>query len=441
MVERATDPEPRASPRSLRGDVLLTLPTQVVLLVIAIAMSIVLARSLGPTGRGAVAVAFSLALVLVQVGTFGVATANPYYIGQAPQTRDRLVANSVLIAIVAGVGMAAVGVLVRLVAPGALQGVGATDLTIALGAIPVILLAKFLQSVLLGEGRMVAYNAAELATSVLTLAVLAALAAADGLDVRAALIVLVAGRVAAAAAFVRLTTTSWRTRPDLQLARTMLGYGFRVYAATLLAFLVIRIDMLLVNAYVGPGQAGLYAVAVALADALYILPSVVAVNLFAHVARGADDATTAAVFRSLAIVYLSVCAAAALLAGPAITLVYGGAFSDAAALFQWLAPGIFCLGMLNVLAQHFAGRGFPLAAALVWVAGLALNIAINLIFLPGGPTYVASIASSAAYLLLLVLHVRMFARRTGDASLMPRPAETAALIRRLFTRGGKEALG
>lgn len=256
-------------------------------------------------------------------------------------------------------------------------------------------------------------------------------ASATDLTVIGALIILAGGRGVAALAFV---LASWRgparLKPDPELARRMIGYGFRVYAATLLAFLVIRIDLLLVNAYKGPTEAGYYAVTVALADALYILPSVVAVNLFAHVARGSDDEQSAKVFRSVAVLYLAVCAVSAALAGPVIDLIYGSEFDDAVPLFYWLAPGIFCLGMLNILAQHFAGRGFPLEAVLVWVVGLALNVAINLAFLPDGGTEVAAISSSAAYILLLALHVRMFASSVGGyRTLRPRWSETVELVR------------
>src|SRR5881397_471759 len=75
-------------------------------------------------------------------------------------------------------------------------------------------------------------------------------------------------------------------RMDSVLMWRMLRYAFRAYLATLTAFLVIRIDILMVNGLLGARDAGLYSVAVALGDGLYIIPAVIAVNLFARVARG-----------------------------------------------------------------------------------------------------------------------------------------------------------
>lgn len=434
-VKRPVEP-PAFAPRSLGSDVLTMLPMRALILAFGVVMSAVIARELGPSGRGAVAVAFGLALVLIQLGTVGITAANPYFVAREPETRGRLVANSLMLALLLGGAMTGAGVLVRLVAPQVLTGVAWPDLMIAFAAIPAALLGQFLQSIMLGEGRIRAYNGIELAVTSATLAAIVAVAVTSDLTVRAAMLLLAGGRFAAAAGFlVMLVPGVGSLRPDVSLARRMAGYGMRVYVATLLGYLVIRIDLLLVNAYEGPEQAGYYAAAVALADALYILPAVVATILFAHVARGADDATTARTFRAVAILYLLICGVAALAAGPIINLVYGREFDDAVPLFWWLAPGIFCLGMLSILSQHFAGRGFPLGAVLVWAVGLALNVVMNLVLLPIAGTEMAAMSASATYLLLLVLHVRMFGRTSGGSGVLrPRRDDLAALQGAMLAR-------
>lgn len=411
------------------------LPMRAMILAFGVLMSAIIARELGPSGRGAVAVAFGLALVLIQLGTVGITAANPYFVAREPETRARLVANSLMLALLLGGAMVSVGVAVRLLAPQALTGVAWTDLMIAFAAIPATLLGQFLQSIMLGEGLIRAYNGIELAVTAATLVALVVVAASADLTVRSTILVLAGGRFAVAAAFLAMLARGLRSlRPDPALARRMAGYGMRVYVATLLGYLVIRIDLLLVNAYEGSAQAGYYAAAVALADALYILPAVVATILFSHVARGADDEKSAATFRAVAIVYFAVCAVAALCAKPVIELVYGSEFDAAVPLFWWLAPGIFCLGMLSILSQHFAGRGFPLPAVLVWGVGLVLNIVMNLILLPIAGTKMAAMSASATYLLLLVLHVRMFGRSSGGPRVLRPRASDLSTVRQAVLR-------
>jgi O-antigen/teichoic acid export membrane protein len=227
-----------------------------------------------------------------------------------------------------------------------------------------------------------------------------------------------------------------RRAPDRALALRMIGYGARAYVVTLLAYLLIRLDLLLVNGIRGAGSAGQYSVAVAVADALELLPLSVCVNLFARVARGsADRELSLSVFHLIALGYLMVCALAAALGGPAITLLFGHAYHPAISLFLWLLPGVYCFGLLNVIAYYFAANGMPRELVLVWIPGLAINLAINLTLLPGHGTYIASLASSVAYALVLVLHLRLFAREMGGWSpLRPTAAGTASLVRLALRR-------
>jgi O-antigen/teichoic acid export membrane protein len=138
----------------------------------------------------------------------------------------------------------------------------------------------------------------------------------------------------------------------------------------------------------------------------------------------------------MAVLYGLVCLVTVPIAGPAIRLFFGADFSGAVSLYYWLLPGIYCLGMLTILAHHFAGRGYPTQAAAVWFVGLALNLAINIAFLPGRGAWVASLASSIAYAVLLALHVRLFAREAGGYGVLrPRVREVVGFVRTAFARG------
>ena len=59
----------------------------------------------------------------------------------------------------------------------------------------------------------------------------------------------------------------------------------------------------------------------------------------------------------------------------------------------------------------------------IWFVGLAVNLAINLAFLPGRGAWVAALASSISYALLLALHMWLFARDAGGfARLATQPS-------------------
>src|SRR5207244_5034354 len=107
--------------------------------------------------------------------------------------------------------------------------------------------------------------------------------------------------------------------------------------------LLSRLDLLLVTGYLGSHQAGLYAVTATIADGMYVIPAVVGLNLFPRVAESGESRETAAVFRSVAVLYALVCLATVPLAAPGIRLFFGDDFAGSVSLFYWLLPGIYCL--------------------------------------------------------------------------------------------------
>jgi O-antigen/teichoic acid export membrane protein len=438
MVALELEPSFSRAPARLRTDVFLTFGGKVAVLTLGFLTVAVIARELGTSGTGTFMVAYSLALLLSQVGGLGLTTANPYFVAREPSRTGQIVTNSLWLALGLGIALAGVGAAIKLVFPGALEGLGWAPLAVTLAGLPGALAAYFLQSVLLGEGRMVSYNAVEASQSALTLAAIVLGFAFFDFGITATLAVIAVARYIAAAVYFALvhSRSQWIRRLDWALARRMFSYGLRVYAAIVLAYLIVRFDLLLVNAYLGSAEAGLYSVAATIADGMFVIPTVIGLNLFARVARGDPTQVTAEVFRSVAVLYGLVCLITVPISGPAIRLFFGADYEGATSLYYWLVPGIYAFGMVTILSSHFAGRGFPRAAMVIWAGGIALNIVLNVIFLPGRGAWVASLTSSISYSVLLVLHMWLFAREAGGFGVMrPRAGEVVRFVRVALSRG------
>ncbi|HXQ00130.1 MAG TPA: hypothetical protein VN845_08700, partial [Solirubrobacteraceae bacterium] len=97
----APEPGPAGSgvvERGLRGDVLLMLGSKLCVLFLGATTTVIVARSLGPAGRGSLASVYALMTVLAQLGTFGIASANPYFVAREPHIRASVAANSLWLA-------------------------------------------------------------------------------------------------------------------------------------------------------------------------------------------------------------------------------------------------------------------------------------------------------------------------------------------------------
>lgn len=406
-------------------------------LVLALLTAVVIARQLGPSAQGTFAVAYSLTLLLAQVGSLGLASANPYFAARERQLLPRIVGNSLWFSAGLGLALVAVGAAIKVFAPGLLEGLGWTPLAVTLAGLPGALAAYFLQSVLLGEGRMIAYNAVEAGQALFTLVAVIAAFAIFGVGITGALVAIGAGRYIAAAVYLVLLARPVQPdrRFDRRLARQMLSYGFRVYVAIVLSYLIVRFDLLLVNGYLGSREAGIYSVAATLADGMFVVPMVIGLNLFPRVARGDPTKASAEVFRSVAVLYGLFCLATIPVAGPAIRTFFGEQYSGATSLYYWLLPGIYAFGMLTILSSHFAGRGFPRRAMQIWILGIGLNVVLNVLFLPGRGAYVAAITSSISYIILLALHMWLFSKEAGGFRFMrPRLREVVQFVRVSLSR-------
>jgi O-antigen/teichoic acid export membrane protein len=418
--------------RPLTHDVLLTFGAKVAIVVLNVAATVIVARALGPAGRGAVAVAFSLTLLLIQFGSLGLQSANAYFAAREPAQISRILTNTLWAVVGVGLLLAIIALGIEAIFPAAVRGLDSLEIAVVAVGLPAALATQLFQSILLAEGRMVAYNGVELGMNVAMVVGLGVALLAFSGGVLAAIAVLVGTNVAGALVFLLMLR---HHRPgfrklDWALLRAMLHYGVRLYIAALLAYVVVRANLIFVNSYLGGVAAGEFSIAVAVGEGIRLLPAVVALNLFPRVARGDPSGDTAAVFRSLALVYGVLCAVTIPFAGPVIRLLYGRDFSEAATIYYWMLPGIFCFGMVSVLSYHFAGRGFPLEALMVWVVGVVINFAMVVPLLSGGASVnTAALAISIAYAVILLLHVRLFAKESGGySSLIPRPRETVRLL-------------
>jgi O-antigen/teichoic acid export membrane protein len=428
--------------RRLRTDVALMSSSRAAILVCGLAQSVIVSRALGPSGRGAIAVAVSLMGLFTQVGSLGLATANTYFTARDRKALGAIATNSLWFGGLAGATLAVSAVVLKLLVPSVVGDLSWPELMAVMGAMPGMLAALLLQAVLLGEGRSLAYNVLAAALQALTVVVVAVVVTVLHAGVLGVLVTIAASQMLSTCVYFAALRRHRPSRcPDLGLARRMLRYGLRVYAATVLAFIVIRIDVLLVNAYRGGHDTGLYSVAVAAVDALYLLPVIVGFNLFPRIARGAERTLSIVVFRTLAPLYGALCLVSVPLAGPAIHLLYGPRFASSVGLYYWIAPGAFSLGMVAVLSNHFAGQGFPIKVMLMWLSAVVLNIALNVLFLPDG-LFIAPLASSVAYGLLLIMHTVAFAREAGGfRALAPRASDLRVLLSWTSSRGSRPGAG
>lgn len=387
-----------------------TFVTRIALILIGLATSVLIARMLGPEGRGLQATIAAITALGIQFGNLGLHSSNTYYVSREPKLLPLLIGNSLFVSLgIAGpLSLVAYGVFSAYPSLVPLDGI---LLALALAGIPLGLGYLLLQNLLLGTHRIRSYNKIELISRVFMVAMLFVLLLTSRVSVEAVAVLGVLVSVFAASWALFALRRGLETKISLSLAmvKSHLGYGFKAYVAALFAYTVLRADVLMCSYILGDTATGHYSIAVSMADLVYMLPVVAGTIAFPRFTAESDPVRrwekARGVVKWIAVIMLVIAAVSAIFAKPAVLLLYGKAYEPAVVAFLWLLPGLVLLGVNTILMNYFAAEGMPPIAIWSPAVASAVNIALNVALLPRMGIVGASVASSIAYILMLFMSI------------------------------------
>lgn len=408
-----------------------TFLVQVLSLLFGIATTAIIARLLGPGGKGQVALALLVPGMLSLFLGAGIGAANVYYAGSQRLPVKVLAANSIgfalLATLVGGVGvavLAAVGLLPRL-----LPGVPVWLVLLAMLEFPLRVILGYLSAILQGLQRIVTVNLVNLSDYVWTMILTLVLVLGLRLGIAGAVLAsagAVLVNVAIVCVLIRREGGSLLPRLDRSVLRSTLSYGLRGYVGNVFQFFNYRLDMLLVNAFIDPASVGIYTTSVRLAELLWNLPNAVGFVIFPKAAATKADAMnrfTPRVFR-LTLVLTALGALGLVVIGkPLIVLIYSSAFVSAYGPMLALLPGVVLLGGAKVLTNEIAGRGYPHYNSISTGVSLVLTVVLDLLLIPRYGVLGASLASTISYSAIFVLAIGFYRRVSRKARQVAAPGE------------------
>ncbi|MHB8502277.1 MAG: oligosaccharide flippase family protein [Candidatus Acidiferrales bacterium] len=397
----------------------LTLAFRVVLFGLALATNIILARSLGPTGRGVYAIAILVPSIITMVASLGIGQANVYYVSRASLEKRRLVASSLAAAILVGIAAYALLVLaVWLWGQRTLMGVEPRFLLLGGLSLPFTLAATFMQGVLHGERRFVQLNAVLLSQSA-SLAVFLLILLFVPVD---KLLASVAAWTASSILTGLLAVALVGQHTPISLAihlptvRAMLRYGSLTYLGTLTSFVNYRFDLLLVNVFSGATQVGFYAVGAGVAEIIWFLPNSVYIALAPRVAAAPDEESghlSAQATRSILVLAAASAILLALAAPFAISAFFGPAFAPSVLVVWLLLPGIVTFSGWKIMSCYLLGRNALKRDLTAAATAMIVTLALDFSLIPGYGFRGAAVASSIAYTIAMLVDLIWVVRRSG----------------------------
>lgn len=402
-----------------------TLLAQVFRLGVGFVTSILIARALGPEGKGILTEVQQVPAILAAVFNLGIASANTYFIGTRKHRLAEVMGNSLAIAGVLG----AIGVpIVLLFTVGPLAVVESIPLTaavIACAILPVTLAAQNIAGINMGLGEMKALARTQMAGVVVSLAVIGGAYLVGMLTIPMATAAMLLSALLGLVLNSQRLMRHYTRRLSLKFStlKESASYSGKAYMSNLAGYLNYRQDLIVLGYLGGSAAVGVYSVAVTFAELMWNAPNALASSLLAKNLQSSAEDADALTLRSArvtAVFMLVICLLAGLIMAPVIRLLFGVEFLPATVPFLLLLPGIWMIGISRVLSANLASKGllYP------WVSfgAMAGNLVLNIVLIPvciaafpdlAGGAIGAALSSSVSYTGSSLVTMWLFSRNTG----------------------------
>lgn len=399
------------------------------------AQSVVIARELGPYGKGVISLIILLPAVATPLVASGFAASATYFASRAEPIRllrnaSTFAVYASAVAVLAILALAAVDVLDNV-----FPDVETGYLSVSVALVPVMILQNVYAGLLMGLGRLPVINALRTCAALSSFAVVASAAAAFSDDTA---ILVIAGGLASVLFGTAVAQTVLLRRMvgpielgwDRPLLRQQAAYAARDHPGAVLSYLNYRLDQLFVSAYVGASGVGVYSVAVTLGEILWLAPDALSTVIFPRSSRKefGDSRRSAVAAAGVSMCIAAIGALILWIAGQKlIEAVFSSAFRSSYEALRWLLPGAIFLGPAKILAADLAGRGYPAVNSLCAGGGLVVTATLDIVLIPREGIIGAAKASSAAYLFVALCVALAFASlgtkvsSSGRSSLHDQP--------------------
>jgi O-antigen/teichoic acid export membrane protein len=418
-------------------------------LLLGFAASILLARLLGPSDRGLLAVELSIVGFTYAFTNLGLPISVEYHAGR----RDRagsLLGNTTAYAVVLALALVPAFWFLRgPIADAFARGQGGATWGLVGVLVPLTFVQWTSANQLSGSLRFGLFNILFAVSRATYLVVVVLLLTAAGLGVTAGLLGTAAAAlvviVGAYGSILRNDTLAF----DARLMRRMAAYGARLQVGSLFEILNFRLDVIILQFFRPLAEVGYYIVAQVVAELVTRLASAFQSSVLPLVSSTDEDElrdrTTMTALRHQALLSAVLIALIAALGPVLLFFGFGPKFHASLVPMFILLPGIWFLNTGTVVSASLSGRGRPgLSSALSGLA-LVVTVALDLALIPPIGVAGAALASVAAYGAYGVGGLFLLGRMTRTptwrlivptrADLRMYPTAAAVIARRLLRVG------
>jgi O-antigen/teichoic acid export membrane protein len=399
---RSGAPGPRA------GAGVWTFGASAVVLAVGLLNSVLLSRFLGPDGRGGLAAALLWPNVICNLASVGLSPSVLYHAAVPGSDAPRVLGNALLMSLLQGVVVLAVGFAVLPFALGTYGSDVVAASRLYLFVMPLSLASVYCYAVVQARHAMRAFNVGRLIIPVGYLLGTAALWFSSALTIEAVVWLQLGLNCLAllhASSVLFVGSIARTVRFGRTLARSMIRYGLLVQAGDVSQLLNLRLDQMLMTIWIAKSDLGLYVVALSAVSPVAIIGTASRMVMTPRIAAAGSAEEqrklTTAGFRRYLLLALATALPVALAIPLAIPLVFGAEFRGATMTSEVLLIAAVIAGAKDVLGGVAQATGRPWLSSRAELSSLAVSLVMLIVLLKPWGIVGAAVASAVAYSLAL----------------------------------------
>jgi O-antigen/teichoic acid export membrane protein len=385
-------------------------------LLVGLVSTIALARWLGPSDRGLLALMAYTVELTVAVGTLAFTYAVAYYVSRADPPRGAILGNSLAVgAVLAIVCIPLFAIFADQIARVISDGRGAAVWPLVGFLVVAVFLDWCIHNQLLGKLQFGRLNLLLVVSRVAALVAIVVFVGIAGWGVVGGLLSSMSASIVMIAGCL-LALRDVRPTIDFQLMRRMFAYGARVSVGWIFQMVNYRADVFILQAFVPLAAVGEYVVAGLVAGLALTFGSALSTSVTTLVARydgtAAQKQTVGSSMRHAVILTAVGVLALAVFGTLLINIAFGPAYHGATTPMYILLPGMVFLGVGSVASGNLRGLERPGASSILAGITVAVTLTLDLILIPKFGVNGAAVASTVAYTIFGCLNVAVVSRLT-----------------------------
>ncbi len=371
----------------MKRAILLTSGAQIGIQTVGLLTGILVARWLGPDGRGQLAAVISWASMLAYVGNLGLPVAFTYASARVPQLRHQLLGNGLLMAAAQWLVLGLIG---WLLLPMLLAKHGASLAHLAVfylwAYLPLNLLTLYANAIQQGSGQYARYNAVRLSVPISYAMLLLVFWAMHRIDIDSVVLANILSNAMTFTLTMALALPSlWklaRSVPDSWFGfanlRGNVRYGLSAQIGTLQPFSGLQMDVLVLTVLSSVHDLGLYMAALAGANLIRAQGYALGQVVLPEVAKQEQHSEQWRIIRRFMMIAATGGGVAFIVvlfaAAPLLRIVYGEVFEPAAPILKILVAAGTVGAVYRILADGLRGMGRPGASTIAELVGVGVGV-------------------------------------------------------------------